>query len=219
MNYALLNSLVAQLEAFEKEHQAGAQTDIADFAAWLGNRVLRERKGVKQADNTELDVSIETEIGRKVIKLNRYVRLYSRNALQHTQIQSSEEFSYLATLLKHGQLKKTELITKNIHEKPTGMEIIRRLLNAELIDQQDDPADQRSKILKLTPKGRGVLFQVFKKMEKVSTLASGNLSREEKHDLLYLLSKLDDFHDHLFTTDRKNIYADLRGEGPGSPDV
>lgn len=215
MNYALLNSLIARLEVFEHEHHASGQADVADFAAWLGNKVLSERKAAaKPAEEEEATVSIETAIGRKVIKLNRYVRLYSRNALQHTALQSSEEFSYLATLLKYGQLKKTELITKNIHEKPTGMEIIRRLLNSGLIDQGDDPSDQRSKLLRLNEKGRDVLFQVFKKMEKVSSLAAGNLSVEEKQDLLYLLSKLDDFHDKLFTTDRKNIYADLRGEDP-----
>ncbi|UYQ94597.1 winged helix DNA-binding protein [Chitinophaga horti] len=214
MNYALLTSLVAHLETFEQEHRAPGQADISDFASWLGNKVRRERKTVKQSDNTEVDVTLETAIGRKVVRLHRYVRLYSRNALQHTPLQSAEEFSYLATLLKDGQLKKTELITKNIHEKPTGMEIIRRLLNAGLVDQQDDTTDQRSKLLSLTPKGRSVLTEVFAKMARVSTLASGNLSREEKHDLLFLLSKLDDYHDHLFNNERKIIYASLRGDEP-----
>lgn len=214
MNYVLLNSLVSHLEIFEQEHHARADADLSDFAGWLGNKVLRERKSVKLADNTEVNVSLEASIGRKIVKLHRYVRLYSRNALQHTPLQSLEEFSYLSTLLKHGQLKKTELITQNIHEKPTGMEIIRRLLNAQLVDQQDDPTDQRSKLLRLTPKGREVLAGVFRKMEMVSTLAAGNLTDDEKQDLLFLLTKLDDYHDRLFNTDRKNVYASLRGEGP-----
>ena len=91
----------------------------------------------------------------------------------------------------------------NIHEKTTGMEVIKRLLNNGLIEQTDDPKDRRSKRLLITGKGMGVLFGTFEEMRKASLIIAGTLNEAEKMQLLHLLQKLHFFHKPLFLNERE----------------
>lgn len=74
----------------------------------------------------------------------------------------------------------TENEENNIHEKNTGMEIIKRLINNQLLEQHDDENDKRSKRLKITPLGQAELFKSFDGMIKVSRIISGKLSDTER---------------------------------------
>jgi DNA-binding MarR family transcriptional regulator len=152
---------------------------------------------------------IETEISILIVNMYRYARVYSKKALENTPLQTVDEFGYLATLLTYNCLKKTELIAKNIHEKPTGMEIIKRLLQNGLIDQFDDEQDKRSKLVRLNDKGKYLLYSIFDKMGKVSDIVTGDLERDEKIQLLYFLKKLDRFHHHIFTNEKEEVLQTL----------
>ena len=112
-------------------------------------------------------------------------------------------------LLTHDSLSKTELINKNVHEKTTGMEIIKRLLRMGLISQFDDDLDKRSQRVAITEKGKYTIFSILDKMEDVSKIVSGNLSDLEKHTLKQLLEKLDHFHYDIFINDRQTELSDI----------
>ncbi len=91
----------------------------------------------------------------------------------------------------------------NIHEKTTGMEVIKRLLNNGLVEQTDDQNDRRSKRLLITAKGMGVLLGTFEEMRKASLIIAGTLNEVEKMQLLHLLQKLHFFHKPLFINERE----------------
>ena len=97
----------------------------------------------------------------------------------------------------------------NIHEKTTGMEVIKRLLNNDLIVQTDDATDRRSKRLSITEKGKGALFGTFDEMRKASLIIAGNLNAVEKMQLLHLLQKLHFFHKPLFLNERGKSLDEL----------
>ncbi len=207
MDYTFLKQLIALAEQYEQI--PGKQPDVHNFACWLlsGNTPTPhqpdDRIGSQHLQYDQADEKIETTIARMVIYMYRYARMYTRQALEGSLLQTADEFGYLATLLSFEHLSKTDLITKNIHEKPTGMEIIKRLLRYEVIDQLDDPNDKRGKLVRINDKGRAVLFSVFGKMGKVSDLIGGELTLPEKEHLVYLLRKLDSFHYHIFTNDKE----------------
>lgn len=207
MDYTFLKQLINLAEQYEQ--QCGKQPHMHNFACWLlsGNTSTPhppdDRIGTLHLQYRQAEEKIETTIARMVIYMYRYARMYTRQALEGSILQTADEFGYLATLLSFEHLSKTELITKNIHEKPTGMEIIKRLLKYEVIDQLDDPNDKRGKLVKINNKGKGVLFSVFGKMGKVSDLVGGELTQPEKEQLVYLLRKLDSFHYHIFTTQKE----------------
>lgn len=139
----------------------------------------------KDFDNTSV---------RYLLFLQRYARSYGRKALEGTPLGNLDEFIYLSDIQKSGPMGKTELIHRNRHEKPTGMEIIRRLLDLGLIVQKDDARDRRSKILSLTDEGTALLARLEADVHKVFRLIAGNLSTVERFQLMYILEKLERFH-------------------------
>jgi MarR family transcriptional regulator, lower aerobic nicotinate degradation pathway regulator len=133
----------------------------------------------------------------------RYAKGYIKKALEASTLLTLDDFGYLAAVWQEGDLTKTQVIEKNIHEKNTGMEIIKRLIANNLLEQYDDLQDKRSKRLKITPLGQAELFKSFDGMLKVSQIIAGKLSSAERIQLFYLLSKLNDFHNPIFLNEKE----------------
>lgn len=192
MKYQLLESLLPYLDEFEKTNPKS--TDPQQFAVWLARR--SDEKPSYQPNDGPIapGESTEVSIGKLLFFLTRYARGYARKALEGSQIGSIDEFTYLANLHAYGIMTKTDLIYRNRHEKPTGMDIIKRLLTLELIRQRDDPADRRSKLLEITEKGLQVLTGLYGRMGLISHLLAGSLTKSERVDLLQMLEKLENFH-------------------------
>ncbi|SHK81962.1 MarR family winged helix-turn-helix transcriptional regulator [Hymenobacter psychrotolerans] len=213
MAYTLLKQLLEQLEHFEQQHPAAAGSpaaSLAGFAAWLYARTAAPPASRGPAAPPEIpSVPPEAEIGKLLIFLARYARSYIRLGLAGTPLLTPDDFAYLATVMGHQPLSKTELIARNIHEKATGTEVIKRLLARGLVAEQPHATDRRSKLLTLTEAGAGVLRQVFGPMGQASQLIAGNLSRAERIQLLYLLQKLDAFHLPIFQGGRAGSLSEL----------
>lgn len=192
MKYDLLQSLLPHLEAYERAYPQ--QSNPQHFAVWLARQTADEQHLTAHDPSAPAYETAEDTIRRLVIFLQRYARNYAKKALEGSMLGTLDEFAYLNILLHDGPLSKSELIQRNRHEKPTGMEIIRRLLLMDLVTQNDDPDDRRSKQLRPTPEGIGQIKQVAEEMGKVSQLLVGNLNPTEKMLLLQLLARLEQFH-------------------------
>ena len=147
-------------------------------------------------DNQNTDITI------LLVLMYRYAKGYVKKALAGRIIQTADEFSFLITLMTFESLTKTELITKQIIEKTSGTEIIKRLLNQELISEFADPYDKRSVRVAITPKGRMEIASLLPEMGVVSHIVSGNLTPTEINTLAYLLKKLDFYHNDIFVNKR-----------------
>jgi MarR family transcriptional regulator, lower aerobic nicotinate degradation pathway regulator len=211
MNYDLLKEIVINLERFEQESEP-KKGSLKDFGLWLSeqqNADYQSNNGVMEVSNlVPEDIKLtadqpEVVIGKLLTFLSRYLKIYFKKGLEGSLLTTGDDFSYLATLLNKGSLTKTELILLSAHEKSSGMEVIKRLLNNELIEQTDDEKDKRSKRITLSQKGMGVLMQSFEAMEKVGKIASGDLTNQEKNQLVYLLKKLDNFHNDIYLNHRE----------------
>jgi DNA-binding MarR family transcriptional regulator len=95
-----------------------------------------------------------------------------------------------------------ELIKMNIQDKPTGMQIINRLIKQGWVEQTNSSKDKRSKVIEITPFGLETLEKHMDKIRKATKIVSGNLSGLEKLELISLLGKLTHFHQSIFL---KNI--------------
>ncbi len=209
--YQLIHELLEKLEAYDESMQDKNQLNITGFAAYLAanDALYFESENVKSGDKnviernkrlgfSEIPNDLDNSISQIVVFLYRYAKQYVKKALKDSEIKTMDEFSYLATLLNFNQLSKIELINKSVQEKTTGMETIKRLLKNNLIDQLDNPNDQRSQLIQLTDKGRNVLYSVFSNMNLVGQVVTGNLNDLEKIQLAYLLKKLDVYHNDIF---------------------
>jgi len=217
-SYELLHQLLNLVEQFEQESD-GKEIFFHDFPGFLINHLehsdssltsLDTRFGKKEAESQDLAYQIDNAIGRLFVYMSRYAKSYIKKTLEGTPLQSPEDFTCLAILLTHDSLSKGELISKNIQEKTSGTEVIRRLLSNGLVKQWDDQADKRSKRISITESGKKLLHRVFDDMNYVGTMVTGNLSYSEKLKLQYLLQKLETFHFQLHENKMINTKDDIR---------
>ena len=131
--------------------------------------------------------------------MGRYSRQLIRKGLNDFPELANEEFTYLYRLKDEPNLTKIQLIERNGHEKQTGTQIIKRLLEYGLIEEKNDSEDKRSKRLNLTEKGEDYFHRSVEKVNMTSRILAGKLENEEKTELLELLRKLNDFHSHVYS--------------------
>lgn len=208
MDINMVRNVINLLEEFEGETRSnGAYAmDITGFKNWIADGVKTDPKlSEPNWEGKENGRSAESVISTLIVHLNRYAKSYSKSAIYGSDFSTQEDFIYLINLKAFGEMTKIDLIKKNVHEKPVGMQIINRLIAQGWVIQSESAIDKRSKIIKITDKGLVVLGHQMDKIRKASSIVTGNLTRPEKMELIRLLSKLDDFHLPIYN---KNIESE-----------
>src|SRR5690554_6179219 len=205
MNYTLIKDVLSLLEQFEMEGNSipHSENSIEDFKRWIAiNYEIENRSSEPEWEGKEKGRSAESVINTLIVHMNRYAKNYSKSAIFGSDFSTQEDFIYLINLKAFGEMTKMELIKKNVHEKPTGMQIINRLIAQGWVNQTESKHDKRSKVLKITDKGLEVLEHQMHKIRKATEIVTGDLSYSEKMELIRLLTKLDHFHLDIY---EKNI--------------
>jgi DNA-binding MarR family transcriptional regulator len=201
-SYKLVHQLLSLVEEFEKKSPE-KEIMLADFTGFLLNHLGATgseqitpdiRFGDAEAEAIRLAYQIDNNIGRLFVYMSRYAKSYIKKTLEGTPLQTAEDFTCLAILLTHKNISKGELISRNIQEKTSGTEVIRRLIAAGLAEQWDDKNDKRGKRIAITQQGRELLYKIFDDMDYVGKMITGNLTFSEKLTLQHLLQKLESFH-------------------------
>lgn len=197
MKYNILKDMIALLEDFEAEVQLDEiyTRDTEGFIDWLVDRNAKvEELPDVEWEGKEKGRSAESVINTLLVHMGRYAKSYSKSAIHGSDFTSQDDFIYLITLKSFGEMTKMDLIKKNVHEKPSGILIINRLIAQGWVEQFNSSTDKRSKVLRISEKGIAVLEQQMDKIRMASEIVTGNLTSKEKLELIRLLDKLDVFH-------------------------
>ena len=208
MKYDILKSVVNLLEEFEVENFLGGTypNDIEGFKKWIVvNYKDEEINNEPHWEGKEKGRSAESVINTLIVHLNRYAKSYSKSAIFGSSFSTQEDFIYLINLKAFGEMTKMDLIKKNVHEKPAGMQIINRLIAKGWVKQTNSEIDKRSKVLKINNAGLEVLESQMDKIKKATEIVTGDLTHNEKMELIRLLHKLNDFHQPIYD---KNIESE-----------
>lgn len=198
MNQNCTHILEALLD-YQKENNPSSNQSLSDFAYWILKKEKEVQKSNKELPSDSLIRNeIEEEISRLLVLMYRYAKGHLKTYLSEFQNVNQEDFTYLYALKRIGSLTKTELVELNIHDKTTGMEVIRRLVKNNLIQETVDERDKRSKILVLTEEGESMIRSMREVTKKVAKLIVGKLAEEEKMEFYQSLKKLDTFHNPLY---------------------
>ena len=214
MYYNLLIDLLSSLEKFENSMPASAnQPTKEDFMAWFFQQHNSENIKINQVANLSPSIDLQGDIHAKITQLlflmNRYLKFYIKKGFEGTELTGADDFGFLATLFVEGQLQKNELIEKNTMEFSSGVEVIRRLEKNELIESVQDTDDKRAKIVILTEKGRAVFHSLMPVMTQIGGIATAKLTEQECHQLLFLLKKLNRFHNPIFHEAKKETIEEI----------
>ena len=135
--------------------------------------------------------------------LGRYKTIYVKMALEGSPFETYDEFAFVLSLVFAGPYTQSQLIERHVQLKPTGMEVIRRLLKKGMIVQLPSGEDRRSKLLKATPEGASAFRQSLSRINAVTDMVMAPLSHHERLQLLALLQKLDTAHRDIFLYNKK----------------
>lgn len=199
----VLLELVEHLFEFDKHYQGEKEYTMADFVSYLntshGSPFSRHRDlagGEEEWVRENQDEN--TEIATMLVFIYRYAVIYFKKAIKEGNINTLDEFSFLIVLMTYPSLTKTELINKLIMEKTSGVEVIKRLLKQEMIEEFDNPKDKRSILVAITARGKKELADLLPRMGLVGKVVVGNLNQAEINSLSFLLRKLDYHHNEIF---------------------
>ena len=211
MNYGLIKDVLDLVQEFEIEtnNNNHFETSVEGFKNWIStnnNTIVNEPNW----EGKENGRSAESVINTMIVHLNRYAKSYSKSAIFGSNFSTQEDFIYLINLKAFGEMSKMDLIKKNVHEKPVGMQIINRLINQGWIEQRNSKTDKRSKVISISETGLQALGNQMDKIRQATSIVTGNLSQNEKMELIRLLNKLDDFHQPIY--DRNIETEDLLRE-------
>lgn len=196
MMYNLLNDLLLLVKTYESSSM-DAKDDLKSFLKW-SNTQSDQGENIKPEEPEWTGKingrSADSVINTALVHLYRYAKIQAKAAITNSLFSTPDEFIYLINLLSAGNMSKSALIKENIHDKPAGTLIIKRLLDKGLITQQSSGIDKRSMIMSISAKGTLELNKSMDKIRAASANVTGPLILEEKIKLITLLQKLEDFH-------------------------
>lgn len=141
-------------------------------------------------------------IGQNIALMYRYSKFYIKKSLQDSLLQTADEYMYLVELYSEDYLSKTELNNRNVMEKTSGNEVMKRLLQTGLIGECMDKDDKRKRRVFITEKGKEELLKTFPKLWKAAYLLPGLLTDHERGTFLELSDKICTVHRDIFVNHR-----------------
>jgi len=211
----ILITLITKFFSFDAEMGNHEEYSMDEFMGYLNSKsggqelAMREISGENKEwfkdeyRNTASDISI------LIVLMSHYAKWYIKKVLRESYLQTPDEFSFLITLMTYDSLSKSELITKQVIEKTSGSEVIRRLIKRGLIVESANENDKRSLRVSITRSGREEVLRLLPQMSEVTRIVVGNLSAEEINTLSYLLKKLDYFHNDIYINKRGQPLSDI----------
>ncbi|MDX2305292.1 MAG: MarR family transcriptional regulator [Microscillaceae bacterium] len=195
----------AEIEDFCRFYLLKGQKHLVD--ADTSAEYARERH--LTADFFDTPFTIEGQLGKALGRLTKFSFMYSRKGLTSLGLNNLEDFVYLVTIFEHGTPKKSEIIHKNLSEFSSGIEVIKRLKNLDLLYEFPDEDDRRSRRVGLTPKGMEVLRACFPLMTQIAYMTFGDLMPEEKEMILHIFSKLDKKHSDMYDRTKQKTFQEI----------
>ncbi|MDM1328807.1 MarR family winged helix-turn-helix transcriptional regulator [Myroides odoratimimus] len=205
MNYNLLHDVMDLIQEFEISNEGRYEHSVDGFKNWI-SASNQHTDSEPDWEGKENGRSAESFINTLIVHMNRYAKSYSKSAILGSDFSTQEDFIYLINLKVFGEMTKMELIKKNVHEKPVGMQIINRLIAQGWIEQSNSIIDKRSKVISITSKGLAALENQMGKIRKATEIVTGDLTHGEKMELIRLLHKLNDFHQPIYEQNIETEY-------------
>jgi DNA-binding MarR family transcriptional regulator len=137
----------------------------------------------------EEEKALDTELTFFLVMQSKNYKLYCKEALVDTEINSPDEYSFLYHLSLVDSFRKMELVHIHLLEAPSGIEVIKRLLKKGFIEEFADRDDKRAKRIRITKKGRQETDRLAPKMQAVYSKMTAKWSFREKAHLLSSLKK------------------------------
>ena len=185
-----IKELIQWLEIYAEENP-DSKGDLNSFIVWLNTKLFADDHA-KQSDHDQDELDMELTF--LLALQNRHYKAYAKDALGESELSSPEGFSFLYHLNLVDSYRKMELIKMHHLEPPSGIEVLKRLLKREFIEEFDDPDDGRAKRICITESGKKKIHAILPKMKKVFSHMTAEMSLNEKLHVVAFLRQMNDYH-------------------------
>ena len=201
------NKLVTLVNLFHEYEQSHPGCDVEDFCRHY--LAIKDMERQQTPTETYAFSSKSARLAALIGRLERFASMYTKKALADSPIDNTDDIIYLMVLAAMGTPRKSELIAENLSEFSTGVEVIRRLVNAGYVEEFPDPDDRRSKRVKITPQGKAIVQQTYPNLERAAQIATSSLREDDMDLLLQMLSRLDLHHTEVYQDVRQKTLAEV----------
>jgi DNA-binding MarR family transcriptional regulator len=167
--------------AFEESNIGNTEKD---FAQWVYDKNFFN----KPKPYIEKDRLISYLIQR----IARLGRIYGKKALSGTELGNIDEFTIINTVYNNNGISKNKLYTETVFELSTGSQIIKRLVENNLICEKINPEDKRVTNLYITKKGEAQRNLAFEQLSKETSFKVSMFDKKEKELLCEYLTKMNE---------------------------
>ncbi len=181
MDYSLLKKIIELVEVYQQEYSS---EKVEDFTIWLNNTLFSAKSQDEDSTHDKLVLAY------KLMFLNKELKKQTKGILSNSTISSIDEYSFLLHLEIQESFRKMEIVEMHNLEAPTGIEIIKRLLKNNFIEEFPDLEDKRAKRIKITNKGTNELKTIKPKIDTIFKKFSEPLSLNERIQFSGIMDKL-----------------------------
>lgn len=189
-SFEIIKELVHWLEIFSKENPENEHS-LESFILWLNSKLFSGNHMDESEHNPE---TLNMELSFLLVEQSKFYKAYVKRVLGESELTSPDGFSFLYHLSLVDSYRKMELVKMHHVEPPSGIEVLKRLLNKQLIEEFDDPDDRRARRIRITEVGKKELKTIMPKMQKVFHSMSAEMSLNEKLHVVAFLNQMSDFH-------------------------
>lgn len=200
-----MKTIINLLEKFEQYAESTSkEVKLHEFGAWLQDR--ESKNTVFSFD--QQGIPVDPMIGYYLGNLMGFSEVWSKLALENLPLKSLNDFGVLKYIEQEKKPTKRMVAKHALAEDSTIFEVLKRLAKQGLLKESTNPDDKRSRFVSLTAEGKKLTQIATEKVFRLSYLLVGDLSDEEKQNLLSILEKLQKFHERMYrTVDRDEISA------------
>ena len=192
MSTEILNKvkeLISLVEQYFSEKNVFNENWLMDFALWL------EESQENYADNIHNeDEYADILIGMQLINIANKLKTKLNRFVMGSPFAAFLDYQFLYILKEHGQMTKSELIFLHNMEMSSGIEVIKRLLKQNWIEEKQNPDDGRSKLIMITETGNKLLSLFSDSAREIYTSFSRDFDKSNKRLILQALYQLNAAH-------------------------
>lgn len=186
----ILSEIIPWMQQYVGENPGDDQS-LPSFIIWLNSKMFSDDNEQHSNQDTEF---LNMELTFLLALQHRHYKAYAKDALGSSELSSPEGFSFLYHLRLVDSYRKMELIKMHLIEAPSGIEVLKRLLKKDLIEEFDDPDDKRARRIRITETGKKEIQLIWPKMQKVFSAMTAEMSLNEKLHVVSFLKAMNDYH-------------------------
>lgn len=186
----ITSEIIEWLKLFTEENPEN-EMDLKPFIIWLNSRLFTDLHSDQSKHDHDM---LDMELSFLLALQHRHYKAYAKSALGGSELSSPEGFSFLYHLNLVDSYRKMELIKMHLIEPPSGIEVLKRLLKKEFIEEFDDPDDKRAKRIRITETGKQEIQSIMPKMKHVFSSMTAEMSLNEKLHVVSFLNHMNDYH-------------------------